>query len=132
MQSRHVSIVIDAAAADVAAYIRDPRNLVHWAAGLADGQVQLVDGAWTASSPLGDITVEFAPDNDLGVVDHVVRTAQGQTFYNPMRVLRDGEVDNRCEVVFTVRRRVGMSDAEFAGDAAAVAADLETLRGIFG
>src|SRR5262245_16149557 len=91
-ESRHVSIYLDALAADVAAYIADPRNLVHWAAGLADGQVQLVDGEWKASSPLGDITVEFARANDLGVVDHVVRTAQGQSFYNPMRVLPDGDL----------------------------------------
>jgi hypothetical protein len=31
-------------------------------------------------------------------------------------------------VVFTVRRRAGMTDEEFDADAAAVAADLETLR----
>jgi hypothetical protein len=31
-------------------------------------------------------------------------------------------------VVFTVRRRPGVTDAEFEADAAAVAADLETLK----
>jgi hypothetical protein len=33
-------------------------------------------------------------------------------------------------VVFTVRRRPGITDAEFEADATAVAADLETLRGL--
>jgi hypothetical protein len=31
-------------------------------------------------------------------------------------------------MLFTVRRRAGMTDAEFDADAAAVAADLDTLR----
>jgi hypothetical protein len=31
-------------------------------------------------------------------------------------------------VVFTLRRRPGMTDAEWAADTAAVTADLETLR----
>jgi hypothetical protein len=34
----------------------------------------------------------------------------------------------RCEVLFTVRRRAGMTEAQFDADAAAVAADLDTLR----
>ncbi|MEA2354392.1 MAG: hypothetical protein QOD61_521, partial [Solirubrobacteraceae bacterium] len=33
-----------------------------------------------------------------------------------------------CEVVFTVRRREGMTDADFARDAEAVAADLAALK----
>jgi hypothetical protein len=42
-----------------------------------------------------------------------------------MRVIPD---DNGCEVVFTLRRRPGMSDAEFDADAGAVAADLARLK----
>jgi hypothetical protein len=34
----------------------------------------------------------------------------------------------RCEVVFTVRRRPGMTDEQLDADAAAVAADLDTLK----
>ena len=42
-----------------------------------------------------------------------------------MRVIPAGQ---DCEVVFTLRRRPGMSDAEFSDDAGAVAADLARLR----
>jgi hypothetical protein len=42
-----------------------------------------------------------------------------------MRVLPDGE---GCEVVFTLRRQDGVSDDDFEQDAAAVAADLQTLK----
>jgi hypothetical protein len=42
-----------------------------------------------------------------------------------MRVI---EGDGGCEVVFTLRRQDGMSDAEFARDAGLVAADLARLK----
>jgi hypothetical protein len=48
--------------------------------------------------------------------------------YNPLRVIPGGVGEARCEVLFTVRRRAGMTDADFDADAAAVAADLDTLR----
>ena len=44
-----------------------------------------------------------------------------------MRVIPNGD---GCDVVFTVRRRPGMSDADFAADVAAVDADLATLRSV--
>ena len=81
LDSRHVSIWIDARPADVYTYIADPRNLPHWAAGLASGEVRQVDGLWSVSSPMGDITVEFVPDNAFGVVDHRVRLPDGTAFY---------------------------------------------------
>lgn len=48
--------------------------------------------------------------------------------YNPMRVIPSGSDEQRCEVVFTLRRRPGVTDEEFEADAAAVEADLRTLR----
>jgi hypothetical protein len=48
--------------------------------------------------------------------------------YNPLRVVPGGVGQSRCEVVFTVRRRAGMTDEELDADVAAVRADLETLR----
>jgi hypothetical protein len=47
-----------------------------------------------------------------------------------MRVIPGGPGQAGSEVVFTVRRRPGVADAEFEADAAAVAADLATLRGL--
>jgi hypothetical protein len=42
-----------------------------------------------------------------------------------MRVMPNGD---GCDVVFTVRRRSGMSEADLAADVDAVTADLATLR----
>ena len=44
-----------------------------------------------------------------------------------MSLIPDGD---GCEVVFTLRRMVGMSDEEFERDAEAVAGDLARLKAI--
>jgi hypothetical protein len=112
-ESRHVSVWVDAAPATVYDYTVDPGHLPAWVAGLN------LDGADFA----------FVARNDLGVLDHTVRV-DGQVFYNPMRVLPSGSDATTSELVFTVRRRAGMTDAEFDADAAAVQADLATLKGL--
>ncbi|MEW2480273.1 SRPBCC family protein [Mycobacterium sp. NPDC049093] len=128
MRSTHVSVWIEVAADAVYAYAADPQHLANWAAGLAEGGLRLTPRGWVADSPMGEVTVEFAGPNTLGVLDHVVRLPSGEAVYNPLRVVPGGVDAASCEVVFTVRQRQGMTDAEFEADVAAVAADLETLR----
>ena len=83
------------------------------------------DGQWIVESPMGRVVVAFAPANDLGVLDHHVTLASGETFYNPMRVTADGA---SSEIMFSLRRQPGVSDEDFERDAAAVLADLVALR----
>jgi hypothetical protein len=128
MESRHVSIWIDLAPEVVYEFASDPQTWPQWAAGLAQGGLRQTADGWVADSPMGAVTVEFSPLNEFGVLDHVVRLPSGQTVYNPLRVMPAGVGEGRCEVVFTVRRRAGMSDAEFDADVAAVGADLEALK----
>lgn len=130
MRSRHVSVWIEVAPDAVYAYASDPRQLATWAAGLAEGGLRLTSRGWVADSPMGEVSVEFTPTNALGVLDHVVRLPSGEAVYNPMRVVPVGVDEESCEVVFTVRQRSGMTDEQFEADVAAVAADLETLRGL--
>ncbi|QGF22671.1 SRPBCC family protein [Raineyella fluvialis] len=127
--SRHVSLWIDQAPEVVYAYAADPRRLPEWAAGLAGASVEPEGEAWATDSAMGRVRIAFTPGNQLGVLDHVVTLPSGEQVYNPMRVLPGG-ADGRsgCEVVFTVRRREGMSEAQFEADADAVAADLATLK----
>lgn len=56
--------------------------------------------------------------------------ALGRVIYNPLRVISDGDGDGSSEVVFALRRLPGVTDEEFARDAAAVAADLARLKRI--
>lgn len=123
-ESRHVGVFIAREPAAVYAYACDPAHLPEWAAGLA-GAIEFVDGKWVADLAMGRITVEFADPNVYGVLDHWVTDASGRTFYNPMRVV---QAPGGSEVVFSVRRQDGMSDAEFDRDAGLVQADLETLK----
>jgi hypothetical protein len=123
-ESRHLTVSIDRPAGEVYDYAADPRHLPEWAAGLAAG-IRLDAGEWVADSPMGRVVVRFVPRNEFGVLDHDVTLPSGATVHNPLRVLPDGE---GCEVVFTLRRQPATTDAQFAADAAAVTADLATLK----
>lgn len=126
-ESRHIAVRIARPAADVYAYAADPTHLPAWAHGLS-GAIHREGEVWVADSPMGRVTVAFAPRNDFGVLDHDVTLPSGETVHNPVRVLPDG--DSASEVVFTLRRLPGIPEPEFARDAATVAADLERLRGL--
>jgi len=126
-ESTHVSTTIDRPADDVYAYVAEPRHLSSWAAGLADRDVELVDGRWVAESPMGRVVVAFTERNPYGIADHDVTLPSGETVRNPMRVIGNGD---GCDVVFTVHRREGVSAADFAADVAAVTADLATLKAL--
>jgi hypothetical protein len=59
------------------------------------------------------------------VPDHYLTLHSGEVIYVPMRVIAD---DSGSEVVFTARRRPGMTDDEFKADGDAVTADLARLK----
>lgn len=122
--SRHVGVRVDRPAREVYEFAADPDHLALWAAGLG-GPVRPSDGGLVVDTPGGAVTVVFVGRNDLGVLDHVVTLPSGESVYNPLRVIPDGA---GCEVVFTLRRRPGMSEEAFDDDAAAVLADLATLK----
>src|SRR4051794_35435102 len=123
-ESLHLSTQIARPAELVYAFLDDPANLPQWAAGLS-GAIEQRDGRWFADSPMGDVEVRFVEQNAYGVLDHDVTLPDGTTVTNPMRVIAD---EDGCEVLFTVRRAPGDSAAELQADAAAVRADLATLK----
>lgn len=123
-ESRHLSVHIDRPLTDVYAFASDPANLPRWAPGLGSAVVP-GDGDWVVETPHGDVHLTFAPPNEYGVLDHVVTTPTGETVYVPLRVIADGDAS---EVVFTLRRAPGMTDAELERDTALVTADLALLK----
>lgn len=124
MESRHVSAVIAAEPDVVYAFAADPENLPRWASGLAQAEVALEGDLLIVDSPMGRVTVCFAPPNEYGVLDHDVTLPAGAVVSNPLRVVAH---PHGAEVVFTVRR-LDLTAEEFDRDCATVARDLDRLR----
>jgi hypothetical protein len=123
-ESRHLSEWIDRPAGEVYEYALEPANLPRWAPGLGSS-VEKLDDRWFVETSAGRAGFAFVRRNEFGVLDHDVTLPSGEVVYNPMRVIAD---DRGCEVVFTLRRRPGMSDENFKADADAVTADLARLK----
>ncbi|UVC11555.1 SRPBCC family protein [Rhizobium sp. TH2] len=127
MQARIIHITIDRDWHDVAKYVLNPENMPHWAAGLGAGLDKRGDHWVADGGPLGEVQVRFAPDNDLGVADHEVTLPDGKKFHNALRVVPNGD---GAEVMFTLLRAPGMSDADFESDADHIDKDLKTLKSL--
>jgi hypothetical protein len=123
-ESRHLSVYIDRPVSQVYAFASDPANLPRWAPGLGSSVVR-IDDTWFVETPAGRARVTLAPDNGFGVLDQEVLTPSGETVYVPLRAIANGD---GCEVVFTLRRSPGMTDAEFERDTALVNGDLALLK----
>ena len=124
--SQHIAIVVRCHRDLAYNFIREPRNLPKWATGLGT-TIEQIDGEWVADSAMGRLTIRFAPENEFGVVDHLVTLANGEGTSNPMRVLPH---PLGCEVVFALQRGEDVSAEDFEADAAAIRADLGSLRTI--
>lgn len=122
---QHVSITIARPPSEVYEFASNPENMPRWAAGLARSEMKRDGDEWIADAPFGRVRVKFAPRNSFGVMDHDVTLESGETVHNPMRVVPHGE---GSEFMFTLIRRPGMSDDQFAKDKAAVDNDLKTLK----
>lgn len=123
---RNVTVSIHRPPSDVYAFVSDGKNVPRWAHGL--GRSIRRDGRdWVAEGAIGSVRVRFAPPNELGVADHDVALENGVSVHNPMRVIPNG---TGSSLIFTLVRRAGISDAEFARDEKAVERDLITLKSI--
>ena len=127
LPAEHLSIGIEKPFAEVSAFLAVPANFTRWAAGLAESLHRDDAGIWRAKGPAGEVTLRFARPNDFGIADHSVRLPDGGEVHVPLRVVANGE---GSEVLFTLFRQPGMSDAEFARDIGWVKGDLATLKAV--
>lgn len=123
--AQHITISIARPPDAVYTFASNPVNLPQWAAGLARSEVKKDGDAWVAEAPFGRVRIRFAEQNAFGVMDHDVELESGEVIHNPMRVVPNGE---GSEFIFTLFRRPGMSEAQFAEDKHAVENDLKTLK----
>ena len=122
--SRTLSVTINRAWTEVYDYASDPANLTHWAVGLGTAFEHAGDD-WTFRTPGGEpVKMRFTEQNALGVLDHDVILAD-RTVHVPLRVMPNGD---GAEVSFLLLQTPDLSDADLERDAAAVRADLSTLK----
>ncbi|WOS61258.1 SRPBCC family protein [Sinorhizobium fredii] len=126
MAARIIHISIERDWRDVYAFMADHAKMPLWASGLSSGLTRDGD-EWIAPGELGNARVRFAPDNALGVVDHLVTLENGTKVHNALRVVPNGD---GAEVMFTLLRQAEMSKEHFAADAAWVEKDLAALKTI--
>lgn len=127
VRSQTLTASVDRPPSAVVTFIRDYRRLPEWLSFISG--VREESGRWFMDTPAGSMQIEFVPANELGVVDHRVTLADGQSFYNPMRVAPNG---TGSEVQFTLFQTPGMSDEQFATDAKTVQTDLNNLARLLG
>ena len=128
-ESRTLSVSINRDWREVYDAIWRPENFPKWASGLSKSPLTQDGHVWNAAGPDGPITVAFTGHNAFGVMDHSVTLADGTVVYVPLRVIRNGE---GAEVLLTLLRQPGMSDAQFAADAEWVMRDLLALKALLG
>jgi hypothetical protein len=121
---RQLRIAIGRAAAEAYEVLSQPENFPRWASGLARSLCKVGDD-WIAETPEGRAVVRFSERNAYGVLDHSVVLPHGATVYVPLRVVAKGD---GCELVLTLYRRPGASDAQFAADAEWVMRDLGAAK----
>ncbi|ASY56900.1 polyketide cyclase [Sinorhizobium sp. CCBAU 05631] len=126
MAARIIHVSIERDWRDVYAFMADHQKMPLWASGLSTGLARDGD-EWIAPGPLGNARVRFAPANEFGVVDHLVKLENGAKIHNALRVVPNGD---GAEVMFTLLRQFDMSDEQLAADAACVQKDLDTLKTI--
>src|SRR5690606_3102229 len=137
--SRTLTVSIARAPAEVAAFIRNARNLPRWA---FFSRVEAGDGAgdpaawrvWGEGASGAGVAsraepppavLRFVEENSLGVLAHTVTLPSGEVVSVPLRVVANGA---GSEVMLTVFQPPGMPDSAFEADARTVAADLAKLK----
>jgi hypothetical protein len=122
-----ITISIDRPWQDVYDAIWRPEAFPAWAAGLSRAKLVPDGESWIGETPTGRIHIRFTGHNPFGIMDHWVDTGTGPEIYVPLRVVANG---NGAEVTMTLFHLPHMTAAECATDAAAMAADLRTLRAL--
>lgn len=123
---RHIGVTIAVPLQQAYGFAHQPANFALWAAGLATTLHETEDG-WLADTPEGPASIEFSPPNEWGVLDHRVRLKGKPEIHVPLRMIANGA---GTEVVATLYRQPGMSDADFGRDEGAVRRDLATLKAV--
>ncbi|HBJ38771.1 MAG TPA: polyketide cyclase [Planctomycetaceae bacterium] len=126
MKSLTIACSINRPPSEVYQFASNPANLPKWIRSFCLS-VKQSEGAWLMETATGCIEIQFVPANEFGVLDHVVKLADGQSIRNSMRVVPNGD---GSEVMFTLLQLPEMNERQFVKDVAMVETDLLTLKDV--
>jgi hypothetical protein len=126
---KNISVSINKPADEVYLFASKPENFPAWIEFIGSmGKEKGNNGnIWFAETGLGNLKIEFVPQNNFGIIDHLVTLPDGSTVNNHMRVIANG---NGSEFIFTLFWMPDRTEEEFIQDAKAVERDLRTLKKI--
>lgn len=127
LEARTISISVDRPWKELYEAIWQPESFPRWASGLSKSSLEIDGNWWKANGPEGPVRISFTDYNPYGVMDHYVDVGNGSIIYVPMRVIPNG---HGAEVLLTLFRQPGMSDAKFLADAEWVQRDLLALKSL--
>jgi len=127
LESRTVSMSINRNWKEIYDAVWRPEDFPKWASGLSTSSLTRDGAAWRAEGPEGTIRILFTAHNAFGVMDHYIDAGDGTIIYVPLRIIQNGE---GAEVLLTLFRQQGMSDAKFAADAEWMGRDLLALKAL--
>lgn len=118
----HISIL--APPRSVIPFLSDMENWKSWAPWI-HSVARISERDWNLETEAGRMKVHFVEPNSMGVLDHEVTVASGETVFNSMRVLPNGA---GSELVMVVFQSPGVSTEQFDRDIQAVTDDLARLK----
>lgn len=122
--STTIGVQISRKPEEVYSFVAALENLPTWATTFCRS-IRREGNVWVMETSLGTMSIRLAPENSLGVLDHYLTPAGGETLYVPLRVVANG---SGSEVLFTLFRLPEVSDEAYATDAALVRQDLNRLK----
>jgi hypothetical protein len=121
---KNISVSINKPAYTVYQFVSNPENLPAWVE-FIKSVTRENRNTWIAETELGSIKIEFVPENEYGIIDHMVTLPDNSIVNNPMRVIENG---TGSELVFTLLWMPGKTEEEFNQDANSVESDLNKLK----
>jgi hypothetical protein len=124
--TKSVSISINKSKDDAYKFASNAENFPKWIA-FMKSMSKKSENVWIAETDSGKIEIEMTPQNDFGIIDHLVKLPDGTIVSNPLRVIKNG---SQSEVVFTLFKMPNKTDQDFENDSKLVETDLKSLKRI--
>lgn len=128
LDARTISISVNRDWRELYDAVWRPQVFPTWASGLSKSSLEPDGEYWRAEGPEGTVRIRFTDYNPFGVMDHYVDLGRGPKIYVPLRIISNGD---GAEVLLTLFRQPGMSEAKFQEDVDWVRRDLLALGRMF-